>query len=371
MNNTSTNNSKINNNIVFSHTTKDNASNVSAYYSFLCERVSKNMSNAKNLEKIDNENIYVPNFDEADFLCRYKYNLQQLKLMAKKYKLKITGSKSQLIQRIYSFLFLSNLSVTIQKYIRGCLQRKYNRLHGPAFITRTLCTNYFDFLSMDELTNIPFNQFFSFKDDDNFIYGFDLVSFYNLICKSDGAVKNPYNQQSINTKVIETFRSLLRVSRVLKLSISTEITDVNKEVSDSKVVELRCLSLFQNIDALGNYSNAQWFLSLNRVQLIRFLRELMEIWGYRAPLTIETKRAIIPPSGNPFLRMPHIHSIQVMETLDDVRKVMLSVMEKFVNTGIDKDNKCLGAYYVLGALTLVSNEAASALPWLYQAVCYM
>jgi hypothetical protein len=42
-----------------------------------------------------------------------------------------------------------------------------------------------------------------------------------------------------------------------------------------------------------------------------------------------------------------------------------------VNSGIDRDNKCLGAYYVLGALTLVSEDAATSLPWLYQAVCYM
>lgn len=45
-------------------------------------------------------------------------------------------------------------------------------------------------------------------------------------------------------------------------------------------------------------------------------------------------------------------------------------MEKFVNSGIDKDSKTLGAYYVLGALTLVSTEASTSLPWLYQSVNY-
>jgi hypothetical protein len=48
----------------------------------------------------------------------------------------------------------------------------------------------------------------------------------------------------------------------------------------------------------------------------------------------------------------------------------LEVLEKMVNTGANRDSKCLGAYYVLGALTLVSTDAASALPWLYQAVNY-
>ena len=60
-----------------------------------------------------------------------------------------------------------------------------------------------------------------------------------------------------------------------------------------------------------------------------------------------------------------------MENMDDLRKNILDVIEKFVVTGVDKDSKYLGASYVLSALTLVNIDAATALPWLYQAVCYM
>ena len=35
--------------------------------------------------------------------------------------------------------------------------------------------------------------------------------------------------------------------------------------------DVRNKSLFQTIDSLGNYSNADWFLSLNRNQLIKFI----------------------------------------------------------------------------------------------------
>jgi hypothetical protein len=361
----------MNNNINQNYMNTKNEVNTSDYFACLCDKVTNNLHSSKNLEKIDNENIPIPNFNQAFFLCRYKYSIPQLKIIAKTYKIKITGTKSQLISRIYSFLFLSNLSVKIQKIIRGYLERKYINLHGPAFKNKNLCTNTFDFLSMDELTNIPNQQFFSFKDDDGFIYGFDLLSLHNLIYKSNGAVKNPFNQQPLSSKIIENFRSFLRLSRIFKINICTEITDITKEVSDKKSVELRCLTLFQNIDALGNYSNAQWFLTLNRNQLIKFIRELLDIWSYRAPLTMETKRDICPPLGNPFSRMPNFNILQTLENLDDVRKHILDIMEKFVNTGIDKDNKCLGAYYILGAITLVNTDAALALPWLYQAVCYM
>ena len=44
----------------------------------------------------------------------------------------------------------------------------------------------------------------------------------------------------------------------------------------------------------------------------------------------------------------------------------LEVLEKMVNHGLDRDSKTLGAYYVLGALTLVNPSAASSIPWLFQ-----
>jgi hypothetical protein len=53
-----------------------------------------------------------------------------------------------------------------------------------------------------------------------------------------------------------------------------------------------------------------------------------------------------------------------------MKKVILEVLEKMVNSGIDKDSKTLGAYYVLGALTLVNESASTSLPWLFQSFGY-
>jgi len=345
--------------------------NTSDYFTFLCEKISKFLQPSKKMEKIENDGSYIPKFNESEYLLRYNYNVQQLKVFAKKYRLKVSGNKTQLVQRIYSFLYLSNAIVKLQKVIRGFIQRKYIQYHGPAFKNRKLCNNTFDFLSMDNISEIPNEQFFSFKDEDGFIYGFDILSIHNLIYKCNGAIKNPFNTKAISSKVIEDLRTLIRLSRLFKIHIHTEINDITKEVSTKKSIELRALTLFQNIDSLGNYSNSQWFLSLNRIQIIKFLRELIDIWAYRAPLTAETKISICPPLGNPFVRIPSFNTLQTMENFEDVRKYILDVIDKLVNTGIDKDSKCLGAYYVLGALTLVNNDAATSIPWLYQAVCYM
>jgi hypothetical protein len=56
--------------------------------------------------------------------------------------------------------------------------------------------------------------------------------------------------------------------------------------------------------------------------------------------------------------------------MEGVQKNILPVLEALVKTGVDKDSKALGAYYILGALTLVNENAATALPWLYQSFSY-
>jgi len=217
------------------------------------------------------------------------------------------------------------------------------------------------------MTELDYSQFFSYKDADGFIYGFDIISLYNLILKSGKQVKNPYNRNDITKTVIQDMRNLIRVSRVLKVNIDIEIKD--ETLSNEKSVELRTLDLFQNIDSLGNYSDPSWFLLLPRNQMIKFVRELIDIWTYRAQLTSEMKKKICPPFGDPFrnVNFSYLHS---EENNENVKKIVLTILEKLVNTGVDNDSRTLGAYYVLGALTLVSENAASSLPWLFQSVSH-
>ena len=51
-----------------------------------------------------------------------------------------------------------------------------------------------------------------------------------------------------------------------------------------------------------------------------------------------------------------------------VREINLSVIDRLIRSGVTEDDRKLGAFYVLSALTLVSPGARNALPWLYQSV---
>lgn len=56
---------------------------------------------------------------------------------------------------------------------------------------------------MDNISEIPNEQFFSFKDEDGFIYGFDILSIHNLIYKCNGAIKIHLIQKQLVQKLLK------------------------------------------------------------------------------------------------------------------------------------------------------------------------
>ena len=341
------------------------------YISIITTKCEKNMVVIKKPLKINDDNIIIPTIYNYHDISKFNYNVSQLKIIAKHYKLKLSGNKPQLVSRIFSYLYFSSYIIKIQKVFRGLLVKKYKALHGPAAMNRKICNNTEDFITMEPVEEINFHQFLSYTDMDGFTYGFDIISLHNLFLKSKNFenILNPYNRNIIPQSVIKTIKSVIRISRILKIHIYLHYEDDTQNLSQEKALELRALSLFQNINSLGNYSDSQWFLSLNKNQYIKFTRELIEIWNYRAQLTNEIKRSICPPHGDPFRNLS-IQYLHTEENMTNIRKVVLEILEKLVNSGIDNDNKALGASYVLGCLTLVNTEAATSLPWLFHSFGY-
>ena len=348
---------------------KSTESLIEEYLNNITAKCEDKMPIVKKPQKVADDKISTPTIVTYNDLIYNNYNVNQLKGFAKHYKLKLSGNKPQLISRIYSYLYFSSYIVKIQKIFRRYLVSRYKILHGPAIMDRKICTNNADFVSMELLEEINFHQFISYKDIDGFIYGFDITSLHNLFLKSGDEIKNPYNRNLIPDYIFKNIRGLIRLGRILKIEINLNFEDDTKKVSNEKAIELKAIALFQQIDALGNYSNANWFLSLNRNQLVKFTRELIDIWHFRAQLSNEVKRNICAPTGDPFRNLS-IQYIIAEQNVWNIKKVLLEVMNKFVNSGVDKDSKALGAYYVLGAITLVNSEAATSLPWLFQSVNY-
>ena len=329
--------------------------------------IRKRKKKNRALPRINDEDFIIPTFDDYELILTQNYNVKHLKEICRHYKQKISGNKDELKTRIYNYLHLSCSARIIQRVWRKHIRVEYNKMHGPARNNRKLCVNETDFFNMEPIKNIASKQFFSYKDGDDMIYGFDILSLYNLLTKRNGLLNytNPYNRNVFPQSVRRDIDKLLRLSRMIGEKIVIKIEE-EQHICPTKQMELRSLALFQDIDNLGNYTNPMWFWSLEHYRIIRLIRELGDIWMYRAQLLLQTKKEICPPVGDPF-RGINTHSL-VNLSLDKVRKVALKIMEKLVRRGINNASKSLGANYVLCALTLVNNDAAMALPWLYQSV---
>ena len=314
--------------------------------------------------KVSDKDFVVARIGEHETIVTNNYNVKQLKEMCRWHKLKVSGTKGEIHRRLYEYLQHSLYARRIQRAWRGRLCVMCNKLRGPGYLRREICVNETDFFSMDKLTDVPPTQFVSYVcPHDGKVYGFDIESLYKLLSK--GGVCNPYTRKPFPETINRDINHLIRLSFATGAQIHFSSSDED-ELTPEKRLELGVVSLFQSIDALGNITNHTWFWCLGRVQLIRFIRELADIWGYRAQLHDTVKREICPPNGNPFrgIDLPALPT----RSQSGLRKIALEVMEALVKRGTNTGAKSLGANYVLCALTLVSSEAATALPWLYDAV---
>jgi hypothetical protein len=346
-----------------------------------------------------------------------KYKLPELKSIIKEYNLKRTGNKDVLINRIETYFSQIKCAKNIQRVFRGWLTRYSFKIRGEAFLDKQLCTNDTDFATLEPLSEIPFELFFSYKDEKNYIYGFNICSLIQVL-KTKGKISNPYNREIVGRDVLKkivTLNNLIKIvfpgsldddSAILKIIMERQTTsnnlignqrsidilsshyyspqiNVNEAsmtpemmnslrkilVNRRKDVSERIRILFGEIDQLGNYTHHNWFSVLNREYLIRMYRYLDDIWRHRANLS-QTVKSAICPFFNPFTNVfvEPIHHSNISE--DQIRFLCLTVMENIVYSGIDEDHRKLGAMHVLSALTLVSHPARRAIPWLYESIAY-
>ena len=112
-------------------------------------------------------------------------------------------------------------------------------------------------------------------------------------------VKNPYTTQIFSSIVFENIKKIIKYNNILGFSIDLTLNQ-NEVILSKQILEMRVLTLFQEMDSLDNYTQIDWLLSLNKNLLLKFIVELYDIWTYRANLSINCKREICPPLGQPF-----------------------------------------------------------------------
>ena len=324
---------------------------------FTCNKTSKKNKKVHVLKCADYKNI-----------IEYNFTVAELKDIIKTFRLPKPKNKRKeyLVQHCINCLYLKDVVVKIQRSWRNKFIRNFNKTLGPSFFFRKESNNIDDFMTTESVNDIDYYNFFSYKDKDSFIYTFNFISIYTLILKHLN--KNPYNRIPFDQELIDLVLKRKRYNKILnKLP-----NDIGVYSPPTLTYIQRVHRLFQKMDELGNYTNSTWFTNLRRHELSKFMYELYDIWNYRAQLSRETQIMICPPNGNPFQNITPsiINHMNIHQSMRTIQTTAVNIMEKLIFSSTQDENQNLGALYILSALTLVSTEAQTALPWLYSSVHY-
>lgn len=288
--------------------------------------------------------------------------VNSLKKLCKRYNLKVSGKKQDLIERLQKNNLKIRAVCKIQKLFRGYIVRKYIKMKGKL----KNIINSEDFFTFEPINSIPFHQRYTYCENNRYVYGFDVNSILSLFHHKSGQVKNPYTRKLFPHSLYNDICQHIRISKILGYKI---VTDTDNKVNISIMNEYEYISAICSlINEHGYISDTNWFTELSDIQLIRFIRELYDLWIYRLDIDCETRKKIIHPNGNPFLNI-RIRNIATYTT-EELKHKTYQVIYGLLNKGIDHEHKGLGCLYILTCLTLVSRDCASTLPWLFESVRY-
>lgn len=380
----------------------------------LKEGIEKNTNNTNNINNIftNNDDILKINDYFEKNIDLTKYKLYGLRPIAKYYKLKTTGNKSIIIDRIRTFFIQTKNSIIIQKWWRKSMVLMFFKLKGITLKDRHLCLNDTDFCTLEKIKNINNIDFFGYESLGKH-YGCNLNSMIELL-NHDTNPKNPYDRQNMSKNIIKNIVILNNIKSILfpmkKTNTSENFNihniDIPEEYSNSslsynyfrprlynksilkernmkdryinlckrriKSVDQRITDIFYTYDEYGNYTNSIWFYQLSFTKLVAFYRCLYEIWSSRTSHipTTEKKKicCLFDPFQSIFTGNVVYNQSEHDESIYTMRTACITIIENMLFTSIDEEYSKIGALHTLTAFTVVSLAARSSMPWLYESI---
>ena len=276
-------------------------------------------------------------------------------------KLKDPGSPKKPTKKEFQITAVT----VIQSWYKRNIGRYQVRRSGPAYYVRSIAVNEADFFSTDPIADISGFMFFSYKDTKNHIHAFDIRSIATLIEKTtdQAAIENPFTRDIIPLSVVQQVQALVKHLKVHKIPTEWAPLEPSTPIQQYR---MKIVDIFNIIDELNYYSSPEWFLNLTVEQHAKFYRQLYDIWNHRANLSESQKNLIVPAHRQILFRQsPFVVGTFPLERLQKVNMTTIRIM---ITSATDKNDRILGAMYIVSTLTLVCEAAKEAYPWLYESV---
>lgn len=328
----------------------DNCNSQNKYGNYCYKHRSKYLLTSNNI--ID--------FNKFTYKCK-DYTIVNIKNTLKLHNINVSNKKKNELYAILLDILIKNtdlekiyIIIKIQSHIRKFLTN-IKLMKGIGFIYKKLCKNEEDFYNFTNINDIEDKYFFSYKDQGNCIWFFDIRSFNKLITCDN---KNPYTREEIPNIVKNNAIKLSKYLKYHKVDINIEEL-IHNNIKDR--IKQKTVDLFSNISQNGYDINIDWFLSLNIIKLKKLYKSLEDIWNYRAYLTNEIKSRIAPPQGIVFY-IP-VRDVYLITDKYEIMEIILNEISKF-NNGITNGDKQQGYMYFLIGLSEVSIECLNSHTWI-------
>jgi hypothetical protein len=261
--------------------------------------------------------------------------------------------KRLIIKRVEPYLSHEVSIIAIQRIFKGWNIRR-----------RRNCNNKEDCGTMDSLFEIPIQYYIDYKDDEGFIYGFDIRSLH--IIMSEAKPINPFTQKQLilgasGKNFFEKYTKKMTSVKEKEGVVKFDSPKLTKEQRFDQTL----IRVFQKIDMLGHYTDIAWFQNMSLRDLNNFYTGAYDIFAFRAQLSNEVRRKIVK-DGILFQNfIGNLHHIQERNK-HILQYEILREMERILDEGEDRDSKFHGISLVLTILVECSYAAALALPHLLQ-----
>ena len=306
-----------------------------------------------------------------------KFNYRHILYSLEKYKLPNLKNKQKNFELLQKYVvetyhknknYFENIEkiILISKIYRGYIIRKINKARGPGFFKRSLINNTHDFLHFTDIKTISNKELITYKDESEFIYGFNIQSLLDYIEELDNIhINNPYTRKKFPKTFIDNVYLIHNYNKR-----NTTIKQINNEQPNKAIkctpelkVKRLCVSIFQRMDELELYTQASWFLDLNIITLKKLYFLIEDIWNYRARLTPRLKKKFVT-NGIAF-NWPILYIKKITNKIK-IQNILLKEFEKFIYQGTTKTDCITASYWILMGLTTVSPSAAAGCPALVQ-----
>lgn len=259
-------------------------------------------------------------------------------------------------ERLDTAVAVGTAAQTIFRTWRRWLARRA----GPLLWARAESNNPCDFFSGDPAAEIPLRDFISFVDGKGKGYIMDIKSAVSLMehAVTSGEIPtNPFNRDPLPP----AFHS--RLARHGVGAAKPKAWTGLKAATEAQTLGLAVTDLFRAIEDLGYYTDPEWFIALDRINLQRFYMELADIWHHRASLSAQDRQRIVPAPATAF--GVSVNGALIMQQ-KALRPLLIKTCTQLVSAAANRSDKQLGVMYVLGALSIVSAGAGTAYPWLVE-----